>query len=147
MGIPLSAGATDFNHDGVIDIFTALAVAETTELDFGIAQLLDGTITLDVNNTITSDPNGISAGGTILSGGYTIDGEANQAVTVVLTGSTANGLTIGTFTTDQADLANVSLGALGTVLLKIGADLTVVAASASTGADQPLAFTLAITYN
>ncbi len=147
MGIPLSAGATDFNHDGVIDIFTALGVAETTELDFGTAQDADGTFTLDINDAITSDPSAIHMGGTVASGGYTISGEVSQTVTVVLTGSTANGLTIGPFTTDQADLNIVPLGVGGSVLLKIGADCTVASATATTGADQLLAFTIAVTYN
>ena len=146
LGAASSASAVDFNHDGVIDIFAALAVAETIELDFGTAQDLDGTITLDINDTITADPGLIHAGGTVTSGVYTISGQASQTVAVSFTGSTANGLTIGTFTTDQADLNNVSLGA-GSVAVTIGADLTVVSATATTGADQLLAFTLSITYN
>ena len=146
-GLTSSAGATDFAHDGVIDIFAALGVAETTELDFGAAEDADGTITLDISNTITADPAGIHQGGTVASGGYTISGEPSQVVAVVLTGSTASGLTIGTFTTDQADLNNVPLGVGGSVLLTIGADLTVASAAAAPGANQLLAFTIAVTYN
>lgn len=147
LGAASSASAVDFNHDGVIDIFAALAVAETIELDFGTAQDLDGTITLDINDAITADPGLIHAGGTVTSGVYTISGQASQTVAVSFTGSAANGLTIGTFTTDQADLNNVSLGVGGSVAVTIGADLTVVSATATTGADQLLAFTLSITYN
>lgn len=141
------ATAADFNQDGVVDVYTALAVTETTELDFGTVSDNDGTVTLDTSDTISSDPNGIHAGGTVATGDYTITGEANQSVAVVLTGSTANGLTLGNFTTDQADLNNVSLGGGGSVVLAIGGDLTVNAASASPGTDQALNFTLGITYN
>ncbi|MEE9278860.1 MAG: DUF4402 domain-containing protein [Myxococcota bacterium] len=147
MGFTPMASAIDFTHDGVVDVFAALAVAETTELDFGIVSDNDGTVTLNTSDTISSDPSGIHAGGTVATGDYTITGEASTTVAVTLTGSTAAGLTIGTFTTDQADLNNVPLGVGGSVVLAIGADLTVSAASASPGTNQTLSFTLGITYN
>ncbi len=139
--------ATDFAVDGKVDVVAALAVAETTELDFGKVTDNDGTITLSLVNTITSDTNGIGVGGTIVSGVYTITGGANETVAVVLTGSSASGLTIGTFTTSEGDLNTVALGAGGSNALTIGADLTVVAASAAAGDDQSLSFTIGVTYN
>ncbi len=144
--ISSAARATDFAHDGKVDILTALAVAETTELDFGAVIDSDGTVTLDLSDGIT-DPSLIHVGGTVASGVYTIDGEPLQSVSVSFTGSTASGLTIGAFTTSEPDLANVPLGALGSVALTVGADLTVAAASAAPGADQPLNFTISVTYN
>lgn len=147
MGVASTASATDFNHDGVVDVYAALAVAETTELDFGIVQDLDGTVTLDVNDAITSDANSIHVGGTVLSGVYTVTGQINQSVAVSFTGSTASGLTIGTFTHDQGDINNVGLGAGGSAAVTIGADLTVNAAAAGTGTNQLLAFTVTVTYN
>ena len=147
LGLSAVAGAVDFAHDGKVDILTALAVAETTELDFGTVADNDGTVTLDTSDTISSDPSGIHAGGTVASGDYTITGEPSTTVTVVLTGSTASGLTIGNFTSNQADLNNVALGGGGSVVLTLGADLTVVAATAAPGADQALNFTIAVTYN
>ncbi len=147
MGISPLAGAVDFAHDGHVDVFEALGVAETQDLLFGTVTDADGTVTLDINDTITADPAGIHVGGTVFSGDYNITGAANQTVTVVLTGTTTAGLTIGSFTTNQADLNNVNLGVGGSVVVTIGADLTVNSAVAVTGANQPLNFTIAVTYN
>ena len=140
------AHAIDFAHDGKVDVIQALAVAETTELDFGTVSDNDGTITLDLADGIT-DPSGIHAGGTVASGVYTITGQSGNVVTVVLTaGAMPAGLDMDNFTTSEADLALVTLTG-GTLALTIGADLTVTAASAVVGADQVLAFTIGVTYN
>ena len=116
----------------------------------GVAHAVDflhGTITLDLADTISVDANGSSAGGTIASGVYTITGKSGNVVTVVLTpGGMPAGLSMGTFTTSEADLGNVTLTG-GTLALTIGADLTVTAASAAVGNDQVLNFTIAVTYN
>ncbi len=147
VGAASTASATDFSHDGVVDVFAALAVGETTELHFGIVRDADGTVTIDTGGAIT-DLSGIHQGGASAAGVYTITGEALQTVAVSFTGaSVAPGLTINNFTTDQADLNNVALGGGGSVAVTIGADLTVVAATAATGANQLLAFTVAVTYN
>ena len=104
------AHAIDFAHDGKVDVIEALAVAETTELDFGTVSDNDGTITLDLADTISVDANGISAGGTIASGVYTVSGKDGNVVTVVLTvGAMPPGLLLANFTTSEADLANVTL--------------------------------------
>ena len=100
-----------------------------------------------MNDAITSDANGIHVGGTVASGVYTVTGEPNQTVAVSFAGSAANGLTIGTFTHDQADINNVGLGGGGSAAITLGADLTVDAATANTGTNQLLAFTVTVTYN
>ena len=144
---PLAA-AFDFNHDGVVDVFAALGVAETTEMDFGTVSNNDGTVTLGTGDSITANPQLIHVtSSTVFTGDYTISGEANATVAVALTGSATAGLTIDTFTTDQGDLNNVPLGGGGSVVLAIGADLTVDSGTASPGTDLPLNFTLGITYN
>ncbi len=146
-GMAPTAAAVNFPHDGHVNVFATLGVGETQDLLFGVVTDVDGTVTLDTSDTITADPNGIHAGGTVASGDYDITGEANQTVAVTLTGSTTNGLAIGTFTTNQADLATVPLGAGGSVVLTVGADLTVDSATATTGANQPLNYTIAVAYN
>ncbi len=147
MGLTGVGHTADFAHDGKVDVILALSVAETTELDFGTVSDNDGTITLDLTNTIPSDTNGISAGGTIASGVYTISGQSGNIVSVVLTaGSMPAGLAMANFTTSEADLSAVTLVA-GTAAITIGADLTVTAASAATGNDQALNFTISVTYN
>jgi hypothetical protein len=147
LGISSTASAVNFPHNGHVDVFTSIGVAETQDLLFGVVTDADGTVTLDTSDAITADPSGIHAGGVVASGDFNLTGEINQTVAVVLTGSTTAGLTIGTFTSNQASLATVALGAGGSVVLTIGADLTVNSAVAVTGPFQPLNFTVAVTYN
>ena len=139
--------AVDFAQNGKVEVITALNVTESTELDFGAVADNDGTITLNLTDTISADPSGIHKGGTAASGHYTVTGEPNKSVTIGFAGSTANGLTIGSFTTSQADPNNVALGGAGSVLITIGADLTVDAATATEGSDHLLSFTVSVTYN
>ncbi len=132
---------------GLVDVQQVLSLSETTELDFGAVIDEDGTITLDLADSISSDTSGISVGGTIASGVYTAGGTPNSTVSVSLTGSASAGLTIGNFTSSEPDLFMVSLGGSGSKDITLGADLTVNAASASPGLDQPLSFTITVNYN
>ncbi len=137
----------DVNHDGEVDMYAQLGLSETTELDFGTVTDENGTITLGLSDSITSDANGISIGGTIASGVYTVTGQANVTVSMSLAGSSAAGLTIGSFTSSEADLGTVSLGAGGSNAITLGADLTVASATAPPGANQALSFTVTVNYN
>ncbi len=131
MGLCRITSAVDFRHDGKVSIIAAPAITTTEGMED------EGTPHLS----------GIHGRSTVALGGYTIKGESNQTVAVVLTGSMASGLAIGSFTTNQADLNNVSLGADGSVVLTIGADLSVGSAIATTDSDRLVSFTIAITYN
>ena len=142
-----AAGAVELATSGRVDVIEAVTVAETTELDFGTVVDRNGTITLGLPSTITGDANDIHVGGTTKAGVYTLSGGANLTVSVSFSGSTANGLTIDQFETDQADLSSVSLGPEGAVALAVGADLTVAQASAAPGADQALSFVITVAYN
>ncbi|MCH6561610.1 MAG: DUF4402 domain-containing protein [Myxococcales bacterium] len=144
---PCSGTPANSNFNGRVDVYAALGVSETTELDFGLVALENGTITLGLSDSITSDTNGISYGGTIASGVYTVTGEASTTVSISLAGSSSSGLTIGTFTSSEADLGTVSLGAGGSNAVTLGADLTVAQGPASTGDDQALNFTITVNYN
>ncbi len=135
------------NFNGRVDVYAVIGMSEDTELDFGLVALANGTITLGLADSITSDANGISYGGTIASGVYTVTGEANATVSMSLTGSGGSGLTIGTFTSSEADLGTVSLGAGGSKGVTLGADLTVAQGPASAGNDQALDFTITVNYN
>ena len=141
---PLAA-ATDFNETGVVDIYTALLVSQTTPLDFGAVSDNDGVVTLGIADDIT-DPSGIHVpSSTYTTGDFSITGQAAQSVAVTITGSGPTaGLTIGNFNTDQGapPLAGLALPAT----LAIGADLTVDSASAAPGNDQNLNFTIGVTY-
>ena len=147
VGISASARALDFAHDGHVDVFAALGAAETQDLLFGVVTDSDGTVTLDTSDSITADPNGIHVGGTVASGDYDLTGEPNQMLAIAITGSTTSGLEIGNFTTNQTDLNSVPIGPTGSVVLTVGADLTVDSATAVSGIFQPLNYTIAVTYN
>ncbi len=147
VGISARAGATDFAHNGHVDVFSALGAAETQDLLFGVVMDSDGTVTLDTSDSITADPNGIHVGGTVASGDYDITGEPNQTIGIAITGTAISGLAIGNFTTNHTDLSSVPIGAAGSVVLTVGADLTVDSATAVTGIFQPLSYTIAVIYN
>ncbi len=147
MGIGSAAEAVEFSQDGHVDVFAALGAAETQDLLFGVVTDSDGTVTVDTSDSITADPNGIHVGGTVASGDYNITGEPNQTLAVAITGSTTSGLAIGNFTTNQADLNSVPIRPAGSVVLTVGADLTIDSATAVAGIFQPLNYTIAVTYN
>ncbi len=142
-----SGNDAEVNFNGRVDVQQALGLSETTELDFGAVLDDDGTITLDLSDSISSDPGSISMGGTIASGIYTFTGTPSETVSISLAGSSAAGLTIGSFTSSEADLGTVSLGGSGSKAITLGADLTVASATAAPGADQALSFTVTVNYN
>ncbi len=147
MGIGSAVEAAEFPHDGHVDVYAALGAAELQDLLFGVVTDSDGTVTLDTSDSITADPNGIHVGGAVASGDYDLSGEPNQTLGIAITGSAAGGLAIGNFTTNQTDLSSVPIGPAGSVVLTVGADLTVDSATAVTGLFQPLNYTIAVTYN
>ncbi len=148
---PFQALALDSAQDGVVDVFIALSVVETVELDFGAVIDADGTITLDTTDTIASDPAGIHQGGTVASGLYTISGQPSTAVDVDIAPANANGLLLSSFTTDVGGgvfpLVAVMIDGVGDLAMTIGADLEVQSGTAAPGANQPLNFTITVTYN
>ncbi len=152
VALPLGqAIALDSPQDGKVDVYVALSVVETTELDFGAVIDADGTITLDTNDAIVSDPNGISQGGTIASGVYTISGQPSTAIDIDITPANANGLNLSNFTTTLGagtfPVTGVLIDGTGNLAMPLGADLTVVSGTAAPGANQPLNFTITVTYN
>ena len=66
--MPMATLALDSAQDGKVNVLVALSVAETVELDFGAVADADGTVTLDLTDTIASDPGNIHQGGTVASG-------------------------------------------------------------------------------
>ena len=143
--------ALDSAQDGVVDVFIALSVAETVELDFGAVIDADGTITLDVTDTIAADPAGIHQGGTVASGVYTVSGQPSTAVDVDIAAANANGLIMSNFTTDVGGgvfpLVAVMIDGVGDLAMTLGADLEVQSGLAAPGANQALNFTITVTYN
>lgn len=149
--MPLSALALDSAQDGKVDVLVALSLAETVELDFGAVADADGTVTLDLADTIASDPAGIHQGGTVQSGVYTVTGSASTLVDVDIAAANANGLNLSNFTTDVGGgtfpLVGVSTDGTGALAMTIGADLQVQSGTAAPGSNQSLNFTVTVTYN
>jgi hypothetical protein len=146
-----NAVALDSAQDGKVDVLVALSLAETVELDFGAVADADGTVTLDLLDTIASDPSSIHQGGTVTSGVYTITGSASTLVDVDIAATNANGLNLSNFTTDAGGgvfpLVGVSTDGTGALALTLGADLTVLSGTAAPGSNQVLAFTITTIYN
>ncbi|HPF33903.1 MAG TPA: DUF4402 domain-containing protein [Candidatus Krumholzibacteria bacterium] len=149
--MPMAALALDSAQDGKVDVLVALSVAETVELDFGAVADADGTVTLDLTDTIASDPGNIHQGGTVASGVYTITGSASTLVDVDIAAANANGLLLSNFTTNAGagtfPLVGVSTDGTGALALTLGADLQVQSGVAAAGSNQSLNFTLTVTYN
>ena len=143
--------ALDDPHDAKVDVFVALTVAETVEMDFGAVIDADGTVTLDLLDTIAADPSGIHQGGTVASGVFTFTGSATQAVDVDITPANANGLLLSNLTTDLGGgvfpLVGVVFDGAGNLVMTMGADLQVQSGVATEGSNQSLNFTVTINYN
>ncbi len=125
-----------------------LTVSEVVELSFGSVVDQDGTITLGLSDAIVSDPNAIHMGGAVATGQYEISGDPFASVSIQFAGSTANGLSIYQFDTDQGTppLSGVALDGDGTLLLRVGATLTVTADECTPGNAQALPFTITVNY-
>jgi hypothetical protein len=151
MGFAGSALALDDPHDAKVDVFVALTVAETVEMDFGAVIDADGTVTLDLLDTIAADPNNIHQGGTVASGVFTFTGSATQAVDIDLTAANANGLLLSNFTTDLGGgvfpLVAETFDGAGNLVMTVGGDLEVQSGVATEGENQSLNFTVTINYN
>ena len=144
-GLSTVAAATDFGEDGVVDVYAALAVTESVEIDFGTVTDNDGVITLTLVNTIVGDASGIHVGSsTPVTGSYIVSGQAGAAVGIDINGSTTAGLEIKNFTTDAGVLPLA--GQILPITLAVGADLEVFSGTAAPGNDQPLNFTVSVNY-
>jgi len=129
--------------------YAQITIVEAAELDFGAVVDLNGSVVLDLNDTITSDPSGIHVGGFISSGIYTIQGDALRTVDINIVAQNSNGLNLSSFTTSEGSppILNAALDALGELDLTVGATLTVESSLASPGFNQALAYTFTVNYN
>ena len=146
LGLSGVAHAVDFSQNALVDVLTAIGLTNDTQMDFGVVSDNDGTITLSTADAISVDASGIAAGGVPLSADFTVTGAANDTVQITFTGSNANGLQILNFVTSPANVSALALGVGGSTTFIVGADLTVTAASASTGTNTNVAYTVHIIY-
>lgn len=162
----LGFSATSFGQTSTVNdatasakIIKALTITNPVGLDFGTIGALKTTtsnVILAVNNT--RDGSADLVGNDGVAAEFVINGEVNGVVAVTLpstavpiigTGVAAGGdamsIPIGSWVTDQADVASVSLGTNGAVTLKVGATLNV-------GVDQKAGpyqgiYTVTVNYN
>ncbi len=144
-GFSRPAAAADFPETGVVDVFAALLVTEDFGIDFGTVSDNDGTVTLNLADTISLDPSGIAVpDASVNSGDFTITGEVGAAVGIDIAGSITAGLEILNFTTDLGVLPLA--GQVLPVTMIVGADLTVDSGTAVAGPGQLLNYTVSVTY-
>ncbi len=126
-----------------------ISVVEDVELDFGAVVDVDGSVVLNLSDTIASDPNGIHVGGFVSSGVYRIQGDPLTAVDIDISAQNGSGLSLSGFTTSEGapPILAAALDAGGRLDLTLGATLTVTSSQATPGDNQALSFTFTIDYN
>lgn len=136
LAVSSDAFATDATGNASADIVAAIAVSETTAMDFGnIAPDAAGdTVTLTAAGSISAADADTSLFGTPAAGVFGATGAASTAVTISFsTGDTlvngANTMALGSFTHDAGGSPAFSAG--GALNFSVGAALTVGAAQAT----------------
>lgn len=126
-----------------------LNITETAKLDFGAVVDRNGSVTVGLSDNVLSDPAGIHVGGVVNSGRFRITGDAFAAFSLLITSADSGGLSLDAFNTSRGTppLLSVAIPLSGFIDLAVGARLTVDAAAATPGFDQPLSFTIIIDYN
>jgi len=126
-----------------------LSILESVELDFGTVVDENGAVTIGLADAVTLDPFGIHVGDPVTTGHYLIGGDPFATVSLTITGSTVNGLSVGSFETSEGTppLLNAALDISGELDLSIGATVTVNSAQVVPGDSQSLLFTITVNYN
>lgn len=126
-----------------------VSISSDQQMDFGQLADKDGSVVLGLTDLITSDPSYISYGGAPYSGICTITGDPGVGVDISMSSTPNSGFSLSNFVTSEgsAPLVNVIIDGTGTLVLTIGATLTVDAATASIGPGQVISYTITSTYN
>jgi len=147
--VPMGLGAEKPTEEP--QIFRAAEVSITTDqqMDFGQLADKDGSVTLGLADSITADPNLIHFGGSPYSGVYTLTGDPDTMVDITVSSIPSNGFSIGSFVSSEGNLPLVgaTLDGTGTLVLTIGATLTLDSSTAVVGNGQNISFTITATYN
>ena len=152
-GLAMHASATDLPTTARVDVIAPIAIAQTTQLNFGTVAKAAGA---DVTVTVTPD----GAGGSIASGstpaaglgGGEAEGEflvtgiaaATYAVTLPTADIIFSGMTLNGFSSTSANTYQLN-GPGGTDRLFVGATLTIPAATANAVYNIP--YTVTVEYN
>jgi len=135
----------DLQYEADVDV----GITTVQQMDFGQLADKDGAVVLGLADTIVSDPNLISYGGSPYSAVCTITGDPNVGVDITISSTPASGLSLGSFVTSEgtAPLMGVLLDGSGQLVLNIGATLTVDEATAAPGPGQTVSYTITSIYN
>ncbi len=127
----------------------AVSISTDQQMDFGQLADKDGSVTLGLADTITSDPNIIHFGGSPYSGIYTLTGDPNTLVDISVSTNSSNGFSLASFVSSEGNLplVGVTLNGGGFLVLTVGATLTLDSTTAIIGNGQSIAFTITSTYN
>jgi hypothetical protein len=130
-----AASAATVTANAAANVITPLAISETNGINFGDVSVgtTGGTVVLDTagNRTVTGDAEAV-AGGTVLSGTYSVTGEGTKAYSIAFPltatiSSGGNNMTVNGFNHDAG--ANPALTG-GSDTFNVGATLNI-------GASQP----------
>ncbi len=148
---PVPTGKAAPNPDREPEVQPAVAVSISTDqqMDFGQLADKDGTVTLGLADSITSDPSLIHYGGSPYSGIYSLTGDPSTLVDISVSTSSSNGFTLASFISSEGNLPliGVTLDGSGNLVLTVGATLTLDSATATVGSGQSVSFTITSTYN
>jgi Domain of unknown function (DUF4402) len=137
--------------DDDLQVRTAAEVSISTDqqMDFGQLADKDGSVTLGLTDSISSDPSFIHYGGSPYSGIYTLTGDPSTAVDITIATSPSNGFTLASFVSSAGGLPLIGtlLSPAGELVLTVGATLTVDSSTAVIGSGQAVSFTITSTYN
>ena len=132
-------------------VFRAAEVSITTDqqMDFGQLADRDGSVSLGLADAITADPDLIHFGGSPYSGIYTLTGDPDTMVDISVTSFSGNGFSLGSFVSSEGNLPVVgaTLDGTGSLVLTMGATLTLDASVAAVGPGQSVSFVITSTYN
>lgn len=147
--VPESFSAPRPDKEPEVQPAAEVSISTDQQMDFGQLADKDGTITLGLADTITSDPNIIHYGGSPYSGIYTLTGDPDTLVDISVNTSANNGFSLSDFVSSEGNLPLIgaTLNAGGFLVLTLGASLTLDATTAVVGSGQSIAFTITSTYN
>ena len=146
---PVGLAAPDVEYDPEVIPAAAVSITTDQQMDFGQLADKDGSVTLGLADTITSDPNIIHFGGSPYSGIYTLTGDPNTLVDISVSSNPNNGFSLASFVSSEGSLplVGVTLNGGGFLVLTVGATLTLDSTTAIVGSGQNIAFTITSTYN
>ncbi len=131
--------ATDQASNANVEIVTAIAISEDTQIDFGLLTNEDGTCTMASGGALTGS-SGQSCTGSATPGSFTVTGTAGQVVDLTLTAGSAVG---GVAYNPVVDGSSTPTLTAGSATVAVIGNLVLVSA---TDGDKDIAYTFTANY-